>query len=322
MGSPGRRGRSARPGLRGRRERPVPPALAPSKIAFDAPANTPTATILTFGGLILRAACSSAGDMSVSARSTLDNARLHVAGVDDTGAFYREDDDLDAGSDSDVLGSDDDDVAGTIVYRTPTGSGTVSVSFLGEEFSIAGVARCQFAGTAVSAQSGCAGARSAEPCTKRTKALISRAPNTQGGDAVPGRLKLAITLALAGLIVGATPVLASTGSHGQTPMAGYTGKVQNRVLSDTSAGGNSSFIVELKQQADLSKAYSMKNQDARGWYVYRTLKQTAEQTQGPLKAMLDQQGVSYRSFWVANELVVHSGGRALVDSLAAGPTSR
>jgi hypothetical protein len=123
-----------------------------SKIAFDAPANTPAATILTFGGLILRAACSSAGDMSVSARSTLDNARLHVAGIDDGGAFYREDDDLDAGSDSDVLGSDDDDVAGTIVYRTPTGSGTVSVSFLGEEYSIAGVARCQFAGTAVSAQ--------------------------------------------------------------------------------------------------------------------------------------------------------------------------
>ena len=123
-----------------------------SKLGFDAPANTPAATILTFGGLILRAACSSAGDMTVSARSTLDNARMHVAGVDDVAAFYREDDDLDAGSDYDVLGSDDDDVAGTIVYRTPTGSGTVSVSFLGEEYSIAGVARCQFAGTAVSAQ--------------------------------------------------------------------------------------------------------------------------------------------------------------------------
>ena len=47
---------------------------------------------------------------------------------------------------------------------------------------------------------------------------------------MPGRLKLAITLALAGLIVGATPVLASNDSHGRTPMAGYTGKVQNLVL--------------------------------------------------------------------------------------------
>jgi hypothetical protein len=151
-GLPGSRGPVGPAGPQGPPGATGPAGPGAAKIAFDAAANTPTATIITFGGLILRAACSSAGDMSVSARSTLDNARLHVAGVDDTGAFYREDDDLDAGSDSDVLGSDDDDVAGTIVYRTPTGSGTVSVSFLGEEFSIAGVARCQFAGTAVSAQ--------------------------------------------------------------------------------------------------------------------------------------------------------------------------
>jgi hypothetical protein len=146
IGPAGPRGPLGAPGPAG----PMGPGA--SKVAFDAPANTPTATILTFGGLILRAACSAAGDMTVGARSTLDNARLHVAAVADTGAFYREDDDLDASSDYDLLGSDDDDVAGTIVYRTPTGSGTVSVSFLGEEYSIAGVARCQFAGAAVSAQ--------------------------------------------------------------------------------------------------------------------------------------------------------------------------
>jgi hypothetical protein len=129
---------------------PAGPGAA--KLAYDVPANTPVGTILTFGGLILRAACSTAGDMTISVRSTLDNARVHMAAVADTGAYYREDDDLDAGSDFDVLGADDDDVAGTIVYRTPTGSATVSVSFLGEEYSIAGVARCQFAGTAVAAQ--------------------------------------------------------------------------------------------------------------------------------------------------------------------------
>ncbi len=123
-----------------------------TKINFDAPANTPVATILTFGGLILRAACSSGGDMTIAARSTLDNARLHVAAIDDTGVVYKEDDDLDASSDFDILGAGDDDVAGTIVYRSPTGSSAVSVTFLGEEYSIAGVGRCQFAGTAVVAQ--------------------------------------------------------------------------------------------------------------------------------------------------------------------------
>lgn len=123
-----------------------------AKLSHDVPANTPAATVLTFGGLILRAACSSAGDMTVTARSTLDNARVHVAGVDDTEAFYREDDDLDASSDYDVLGANDDDVAGTIVFRTPTGTSVVTVAFLAEEYSLGGTGRCQFAGTGVVAQ--------------------------------------------------------------------------------------------------------------------------------------------------------------------------
>ena len=129
-----------------------PPGPGAAKLAYDVPANTPAATILTFGGLILRATCSRAGDSTISARSTLDNGRLHVAAADDAAAFYREDDDLDASSDFDVLGAGDDDVAGTIVYRSPTGSSSVSVAFLAEEYSIAGVSRCQFAGAAVVAQ--------------------------------------------------------------------------------------------------------------------------------------------------------------------------
>jgi hypothetical protein len=146
VGPQGPVGAQGPPGATG----PAGPGAA--RLAYDVPANTPAATILTFGGLILRAACSSAGDSTISARSTLDNARLHVAAADDTAAIYREDDDLDASSDFDVLGASDDDVAGTIVYRSPTGSSSVSIAFLAEEYSIAGVSRCQFAGTAVVAQ--------------------------------------------------------------------------------------------------------------------------------------------------------------------------
>jgi hypothetical protein len=145
-GPQGPAGQQGPPGATG----PAGPGAA--KLAYDVPANTPATTILTFGGLILRAACSTAGDATISARSTLDNARLHVAAVDDAAAFYREDDDLDASSDFDVLGGSDDDVAGTVVYRSPTGSTAVSLAFLAEEYSIAGVNRCQFAGTAVVAQ--------------------------------------------------------------------------------------------------------------------------------------------------------------------------
>ena len=151
-GAPGPAGSQGPAGPQGPQGATGPPGPGAAKLAYDVPANTPASTILTFGGLILRAACSTAGDATVSARSTLDNARLHVAAVDDTAAFYREDDDLDASSDFDVLGGSDDDVAGTVVYRSPTGSTAVSLAFLSEEYSIAGVNRCQFAGTAVVAQ--------------------------------------------------------------------------------------------------------------------------------------------------------------------------
>ena len=125
-------------------------------------------------------------------------------------------------------------------------------------------------------------------------------------------------LALAGLIVGATPVFASSKSDGLKPVTGYSGKVENRVLSDTASGRNASFVIQLTQQANLSAAYGMKDQDARGWYVYRTLKREADRTQGPISALLDAQGVSYKSFWVAN-LIIANGDRALVNSLAARP---
>jgi Collagen triple helix repeat (20 copies) len=130
---------------------PGPPGPSASRINYDAPASTPATTLLTLGGLILRGSCSSGGDIAVEARSTLDNARVHVAFVSDAGANYSEDDDLDATDDFDFLAAEDDDVAGTLVYRSPTGSSTVSVTFLTEQYSIAGTNRCQFAATAVAA---------------------------------------------------------------------------------------------------------------------------------------------------------------------------
>ena len=132
-----------------------------------------------------------------------------------------------------------------------------------------------------------------------------------------GRMKVAIVLALAGLIAAVTPVFASSNSHGLKPVTGYTGKVENRVLSDTANGREASVMIQLTQQADLSAAYGMKDQDARGWYVYRTLKREADRTQGPIRSLLEAQGVSYQAFWVANVIAAKNVDRGLVNSLAA-----
>jgi serine protease AprX len=104
--------------------------------------------------------------------------------------------------------------------------------------------------------------------------------------------------------------------YGGTAASSNQSKIEGRVLRDTAGGRQASFVINLKEQADLSAAYGMKNQDARGWYVYRTLRKTAARTQAPIKSMLASRGVGNRSFWVANAIIA-TGDRSLVNALAA-----
>jgi serine protease AprX len=93
-------------------------------------------------------------------------------------------------------------------------------------------------------------------------------------------------------------------------------KVAARVLTETSDGKTASVVIMLADQADLNAAYDMKDQDARGWYVYKTLTEHAARTQVDLQAFLKSAGSSYQSFWAAN-MIVATADRSLVDRLAA-----
>jgi hypothetical protein len=132
-----------------------PPGPAAQRLNLDVPANTAETQILSLGGLVLKAACSAAGDLSVEASSVANNAKASAFLVADNPANlagYVEDDDLDTTDGFDFLGSSDDDVAGTLVYRAPTGASYVSVSFLAEQVSVGGANRCIFGGTATLAR--------------------------------------------------------------------------------------------------------------------------------------------------------------------------
>ena len=93
-------------------------------------------------------------------------------------------------------------------------------------------------------------------------------------------------------------------------------KISDTVLQATENGQQTSFIIYMDDQADLSAASRIRNDDARGWYVYNTLKAQAERTQAPLRAQLDAQGVPYQPFWGVNMIVVN-GGRDLVEAAAS-----
>lgn len=95
----------------------------------------------------------------------------------------------------------------------------------------------------------------------------------------------------------------------------FVAKIAPEVLAATADGGSASIVIMLAEQADLGAAYQIKDQDARGWFVYDRLTQHAARTQAALRGELEARGVPYQSFWAAN-LIVAEANRALIDALA------
>src|SRR6266542_5590599 len=108
----------------------------------------------------------------------------------------------------------------------------------------------------------------------------------------------------------------SPGPANRLSLQDTAGKIAPQVLAETAEGASASVVVFLADQADVRAADDMKDQDARGWFVYTTLKEHAERTQAGLRKLLDAQGASYRSYWAAN-LLIASADRRLVELLAA-----
>ncbi|HYP21682.1 MAG TPA: S8 family serine peptidase, partial [Chloroflexia bacterium] len=139
------------------------------------------------------------------------------------------------------------------------------------------------------------------------------------------RPDIRVLMALA-LLVLAMMAIGSGGSSSSARAAAPVGsgthsvqaasKIESKVLAHTANGQTATFIVLMSERADLNSAYGMKDQDARGWFVYNTLKETANRSQADLRATLDAKGVQYKTLWIANALVV-AGDRALVNELAA-----
>jgi hypothetical protein len=153
QGVAGATGPAGPPGPAGAVGPPGPAGPSAERFSFDVPAGTAETQILSLGGLVLRGACSAGGDLSLEASSTANNARARAsvvaAATPADQVAYDEDDDLDSTDGFDFVGAADDDAIGTIVYRSPTGSSTVTADFMVEQYSVGGVARCLIAGTAV-----------------------------------------------------------------------------------------------------------------------------------------------------------------------------
>jgi serine protease AprX len=121
---------------------------------------------------------------------------------------------------------------------------------------------------------------------------------------------LVVVLALA--IATGVPAGASRDAAG-----GWQQKVAPRVLLDTAGGKSASFVVMLASQADIGAAATLPTKTAKGRFVFGTLRAHAARTQAPLRALLGQRGVEYKTHWVVNMITVIRGDRDLVRTVAS-----
>jgi serine protease AprX len=98
----------------------------------------------------------------------------------------------------------------------------------------------------------------------------------------------------------------------------HPGKIAPWVVEHTANGQQAEFMVVLADQANLSAASTMRTKTEKGRYVYNTLRNKSQTTQGPILRWLSQRGFEHRSFYIVNAVLV-KGTREIAEALAARP---
>src|SRR4030065_2053239 len=85
-------------------------------------------------------------------------------------------------------------------------------------------------------------------------------------------------------------------------------KIEGLLIDQFTSDGAADFIVRFTEQADLFSAYSM-DWDARGEFVYNTLRETADRSQANAKTILAARGLPYHTFIAGHALYVGAGNQ-------------
>jgi serine protease AprX len=96
------------------------------------------------------------------------------------------------------------------------------------------------------------------------------------------------------------------------------GKIAPWVTEHTANGQQAQFFVVLANQADLSPAANLPTKTEKGRFVYQTLLEKAQTTQGPILQLLRERNIEHQSFHIVNAILV-KGDRQLAETLAARP---
>jgi len=95
-------------------------------------------------------------------------------------------------------------------------------------------------------------------------------------------------------------------------------KIAPWVMEHTANGQQTEFFVLLADQADLSPAANLPTKTEKGRFVYQTLLEKAQTSQGPILQWLRERNIENQSFYIVNAILV-KGDRQVAETLAARP---
>src|SRR5437667_5871639 len=125
-------------------------------------------------------------------------------------------------------------------------------------------------------------------------------------------------VAAAAAAIGAVASSRTSGQGGSPNQSVAAQKIAPWVTEHTANGQQTEFFVVLADQADLSGAANLQTKAEKGRYVYDTLLNKSQTTQGPILQWLRERGIEYRSFYIVNAVLV-KGTQEIVETLAARP---
>ena len=152
--------------------------------------------------------------------------------------------------------------------------------------------------------------------------MITNLPRTS--TFTPSRCRRVFSSLL--LLAAFVAILGAIASSRQPAVAapgGGTGSFQSSkiapwVMEHTANGQQAEFFVVLADQADLSGAANLRTKAEKGRFVFQTLFNKAQTTQGPILQWLRERGLEHRSFYIVNAILV-KGTRDVAEALAARP---
>ncbi|HEY2679741.1 MAG TPA: S8 family serine peptidase, partial [Candidatus Udaeobacter sp.] len=93
-------------------------------------------------------------------------------------------------------------------------------------------------------------------------------------------------------------------------------KIAPWVMQHTVNGQQAEFFVVLADQADLSGAANLETKAEKGRFVFQTLFNKAQTTQGPILQWMRERGLEHQPFYIVNAILV-KGTRDVAEALAA-----